>query len=50
MTRDERRAKMVADIGEERVKRVEAIFEEFKREMNTTRLATDGPHARIPFP
>ena len=25
-------------------------FEEFKRELNQTRLATDGPEARIPFP
>lgn len=25
-------------------------FEEFKREMNQTRLMTDGPTARIPFP
>jgi hypothetical protein len=25
-------------------------FEEFKREMNQTRLSTDGPNARVPFP
>ena len=25
-------------------------FEKFKREMNLTRLLTDGPDARIPFP
>ena len=25
-------------------------FEEFKRELNQTRLMTDGPDARIPFP
>jgi len=25
-------------------------FEEFKRELNETRLATDGPGARVPFP
>ena len=27
-----------------------AEFEEFKRELNQTRLMTDGPDARIPFP
>ena len=25
-------------------------FDEFKRELNLTRLATDGPAARVPFP
>ena len=25
-------------------------FEEFKRELNQTRLMTDGPNARVPFP
>ncbi len=25
-------------------------FEEFKRELNQTRLATDGPDARVPYP
>jgi hypothetical protein len=25
-------------------------FEEFKRELNETRLASDGPDARVPFP
>jgi len=25
-------------------------FEEFKRELNRTRLMTDGPNARVPFP
>ena len=25
-------------------------FEEFKRQLNQTRLMTDGPNARIPFP
>jgi hypothetical protein len=25
-------------------------FEEFKRELNKTRLTTDGPGARVPFP
>jgi hypothetical protein len=32
------------------IARRQAEFEEFRREMNATRLATDGPAARVPFP
>ncbi len=32
------------------IARRQAEFEDFKREMNATRLATDGPNARVPFP
>ena len=32
------------------IARRQAEFEDFKREMNATRVATDGPNARIPFP
>lgn len=32
------------------IARRQAEFEEFKRELNQTRLATDGPDARVPFP
>jgi hypothetical protein len=32
------------------IARRQAEFEDFKREMNVTRLATDGPNSRIPFP
>jgi hypothetical protein len=36
------------DPGE--IARRQAEFEEFKRELNQTRLAMDGPDARVPFP
>jgi hypothetical protein len=32
------------------IARRQAEFEEFKRELNQTRLAADGPNARIPYP
>ncbi|HET6249381.1 MAG TPA: hypothetical protein VFE47_16915 [Tepidisphaeraceae bacterium] len=32
------------------IARRQAEFDELKRAMNQTRLATDGPDARIPFP
>jgi len=32
------------------IARRQAEFEEFKRELNQTRRATDGPNARIPYP
>ena len=32
------------------IARRQVEFEEFKRELNQTRLMTDGPNARIPFP
>jgi len=34
----------------EEITRRQYEFEEFKREMNQTRVSTDGPEARIPFP
>jgi len=34
----------------EEIARRQAEFEEFKHELNQTRLATDGPNARIPYP
>jgi hypothetical protein len=32
------------------IARRQAEFEDFKREMNATRLAAEGPNSRIPFP
>ncbi|HZK81997.1 MAG TPA: hypothetical protein VFC46_13040 [Humisphaera sp.] len=34
----------------EEIARRQIEFEEFKTELNQTRLMTDGPNARIPFP
>jgi len=34
----------------EEINRRQIEFEQFKRELNQTRLTTDGPDARIPFP
>lgn len=34
----------------EEIERRQAEFEQFKRELNATRAATDGPNARVPFP
>jgi hypothetical protein len=42
-------AQTATDDREEIARRQEE-FEEFKRELNQSRLATDGPDARVPFP
>ncbi|HZL38372.1 MAG TPA: hypothetical protein VFC78_23870 [Tepidisphaeraceae bacterium] len=46
---NESEARTRTDDPQEMARR-KAEFEEFKQELNETRLSTDGPEARVPFP